>query len=138
MKTSSVISASLLVFGVLVVSAIEIPGREQNPMVNDAPPGWQPSAPRDEIRPTFAYEHNGGPDATGCLLIKADAREGLDASCVRVFPVTGGKSYRFSALYQAKSVSLERRSIVTKVDWQYAQGYSVPREQPTVATYRRC
>ena len=43
----------------------------------DAPNGWKPASPREEIRPVFACEPQGGPDKNGCLLIRADAREGL-------------------------------------------------------------
>src|SRR5690242_7068404 len=43
-----------------------------------APDGWTAAAPRDEIRPEFTYDPHGGPDGKGCLVIRADGREGLD------------------------------------------------------------
>ena len=103
----------------------------------EAPAGWHTSAPRDEIKPAFAYDSNGGADQAGCFVIRADAREGLDGAWTKAFPVSGGKDYRFCALYQAKGVALPRRSIVAKLDWQDAQGHSVPLDEPTVANYLR-
>jgi predicted amidohydrolase len=129
--------AFVLILVGLLVSGGEAPSQESSGSSADAPSGWHTTAPRDEIRPTFAYERNGGPDGAPCLLIKADAREGQDGSWVRVFQVTRGKHYRFSALYKATSVPLERRSIVAKLDWQDAQGRSVPSDKPTVANYLR-
>lgn len=105
--------------------------------VAGAPPGWQTFAPRDEIRPSFAFDSRSGVEGNGCFVIRADGREGQDGSWTRTFPITGGKHYRFSALYQAKSVSLPRRSIVAKLDWQDPRGGSVPLDEPTVANYLR-
>ena len=105
--------------------------------ISDAPPGWKTSAPREEIRPDFAFESLGGLDGNGCFVIRTDARGGQDGSWVRTFPVAGGKYYHFSAMYQAKSVDIPRRSIVAKLDWQDAQGASVPLDEPTVANYLR-
>ncbi|MGA2867143.1 MAG: carbon-nitrogen hydrolase family protein [Verrucomicrobiota bacterium] len=102
-----------------------------------APPGWQTAAPREEIRPAFAFAPQGGADGKGCLVIRADAREGLDGCWTRSYPVEGGKHYRFRALYQARSVAVPRRSVVAKLDWRDAQGRSVPLDEPTVAGYLR-
>jgi len=130
-------SAFLLVLTGVLVSGGELLSEEPSRSVPGAPSGWQATAPRDEIRPEFIFEPKGGPNGAECFVIKADAREGLDGAWVRTFPVTGGKSYRFSALYKAASVSLERRSIVAKLDWEDASGKSVPTDQPTVANYLR-
>src|SRR6266436_6240042 len=102
-----------------------------------APAGWSTAAPRDEIKPEFAFEPQGGADGRGCFIIRSDAREGLDGSWTRTFPVSGGKHYRFFALYKSKSVTLPRRSIVAKLDWQDADGKSVLLDEPTVASYLR-
>src|SRR3712207_5441252 len=83
-----------------------------------APDGWATAAPRDEIRPAFAYEPAGGPGGGPCLAIRADAREGLDGCWTRTFPVDGGKTYRFTALYRASNVPVPRRGIVAKLDWK--------------------
>jgi predicted amidohydrolase len=100
-----------------------------------APEGWQTAAPREEIRPAFAYESQGGADGKGSFITRADAREGLDGCWTRSFPVEGGKHYRFFALYKARSVAVPRRSVVAKLDWRDAQGRSVPLDEPTVAGY---
>src|SRR5262249_27981178 len=126
----------LVLVGVLLSSG-ETPSQKSSRSGADAPAGWHTTAPRDEIRPSFAYERNGGPDGAPCLVIKADARQGQDGSWARGFQGTGGKYYRFSALYKAIAVRLERRSIVAKIDWQDAQGRSVPSDKPSVANYLR-
>lgn len=104
---------------------------------NDAPPGWSTTAPRAEIRPEFSYERKGGADRQGAFVIRGAGRAGEDGCWTRSFPITGGKFYRFSALYQAKGVAVARRSVLAKVDWRDAQGRSVPLDQPTVAGYLR-
>jgi hypothetical protein len=80
-----------------------------------APDGWTTAAPRDEIRPAFAYEATGGPDGKGAFVITADHREGLDGWWTRTFPVEGGKHYRFQAFCQAKNVAVPRRSVVAQL-----------------------
>jgi predicted amidohydrolase len=102
-----------------------------------APNGWTTAAPRDEIRPAFAYDPAGGPDGKGCLTIKADGREGLDGWWTKTFPVTGGKHYRFAASYQAKGVAVPRRSVLVEIHWQDAKGRKVPLDEPAVTNYLR-
>jgi predicted amidohydrolase len=99
--------------------------------------GWRTYAPREEIRPTFAFEPQGGRDSSACFLIQTDAREGQDGSWTKIFTVTGGNYYHFSAVYKAKSVLVPRRSIIAKIDWQDAKGHSVILDEPTVANYLR-
>jgi predicted amidohydrolase len=105
--------------------------------VESVPEGWTTAAPRDEIRPEFAYDSTGGADGKGCFLIKADGRDGLDGWWQKTFPVTGGKHYRFGASYQAKGVALPRRSLVVELHWRDARGKHVPLDQPSVASYLR-
>src|SRR5919201_4706503 len=76
----------------------------------EAPDGWTTAAPREEIRPAFRYEPDGGPDGKAALVITADRREGLDGCWTKSFPVTGGKHYHFEAKFQAKGVAVPRRS----------------------------
>ncbi len=102
-----------------------------------APDGWSTAAPRDEIRPAFAYQSRGGADGGGCLLIRADHREGLDGYWKKDFAVMGGKTYQFRADYQAEGVSVPRRSIVAVIRWTDGQGRRVPLDQPTVTGYLR-
>jgi predicted amidohydrolase len=125
--------ASLLAWGWRGTAADTPSSRTAEP----APDGWTAAAPRDEIRPEFAYEPRGGPDEKGCLAIRADGREGLDGCWKKTFPVTGGKYYRFTASYQAKGVAVPRRSIVVELHWQDAQGKKVPLDHPAVSSYLR-
>src|SRR5436309_10325099 len=67
----------------------------KTPTAATAPGGWAAAAPRDEIRPDFAYDPHGGPSGLECLVIKADRREGLDGYWTIALPVAGGKHYRF-------------------------------------------
>src|SRR3954470_12752637 len=80
-----------------------------------APSGWSTHSPRDEIRPQFDFEPRGGPGGRPCMVIRSDAREGLDGAWVKTFPVTGGKHYRFVARYRADGVPVPRRSVVAKL-----------------------
>src|SRR5437762_2438884 len=99
--------------------------------------GWTAAAPRDEIRPEFAYDPKGGADGTGSLTIKADGREGLDGWWTKAFSITGGKHYRFEASFQAKGVAVSRRSIVVELHWRDARGRKVPLDRQPVTGYLR-
>lgn len=102
-----------------------------------APEGWTTAAPREEIRPQFAFDAQGGPGGTACFIIRADQREGLDGCWRKTFPIQGGKYYRVESFYQAKGVSVPRRSIVAKIHWQNDQGRPVPLDEPAVTSYLR-
>src|SRR5262245_57825819 len=126
--------ALLVVAGLLACAAA--PGTKA-PEAAAPPDGWTTAAPRPEIRPDFAYEPAGGPDGKGAFVITADRREGLDGWWTKTFPVTGGKHYRFQAVYRAKDVAVPRRSVVVKINWQDAQGKKVPLDEPAVTGYLR-
>lgn len=117
----------------LIKAGLAQPGHSDT---SNAPPrDWQPAAPRPEISPEFAYEPCGGLNGESALVIRADAREGLDGCWARSFHITGGKWYEFSAFFRARSVGSPRRSIVAKLDWRDAGGRAVPTDTPTVAGY---
>ena len=97
-----------------------------------APDGWSTASPRDEIRPEFSIDPTGGPDSGPCFVIRADSRDGLDGCWLRPFPVTGGRHYRFSALYRAENVPVPRRSVVAKLNWRDAKGRAMPLDDPAV------
>ncbi len=117
--------------------ALASPLWTQPPTAVSAPDGWTTAAPRDEIRPAFAFDPQGGPDGRGAFIIKADRREGLDGCWTKTFPVIGGKHYHFHALYQAKNLTVPRRSAVVKLNWQDAHGRKVPADAPTVTSFLR-
>jgi len=130
------ILASFLVFS-SIAGIFATPEPEPTPSNLNAPTAWKTGAPRDEIRPDFAFEPTGGADGKGCFVIRADSRAGLDGYWTQTFAIQGGKSYRFTAFYQAKSVALPRRSILAKLDWRDGKGQNVPLDEPTVAGYLR-
>jgi predicted amidohydrolase len=102
-----------------------------------APDGWTTTAPRDEIRPQFAFDSNGGPNGAGCFIIRADQREGLDGCWRKTFPVQGGQYYRFESSCKASGVLVPRRSIVAKINWQDDRGRQVTLDEPVVTSYLR-
>lgn len=129
--TTALAGVSLLIWSWLGVAA-------NAPRTPDkAPDGWTTAASRDEIRPDFAYEAEGGPDGNGCFLIKADLREGLDGCWKKTFPITGGKHYRFGARFWANGVALPRRSVVAEIHWRDGQGAKVPLDKQPITEYLR-
>jgi predicted amidohydrolase len=109
--------------------------REDRVSIDAAPDGWRAMAPRDEIRPSFAFDPKGGQDGNGALLIKHDGREGLDGYWTRTFQIEGGRHYHFSAQRQVQNVTLPRRSAVARVLWQDEKGRKVPHDDPAAAGY---
>jgi predicted amidohydrolase len=101
------------------------------------PDGWQTGSPRPELAPEFAYDAHGGADRSGCFMIRADQREGLDGYWTKTFPITGGKSYHFEALYGTTNVVTPRRSVVVKLHWRDSDGKQVPQDEPTPASFLR-
>lgn len=105
--------------------------------VAGAPDGWTVASPREEIRPDFAWEPQGGRNGRPAFVIRADAREGLHGAWVKTFPVEGGRSYRFHAVRKTENVALPRRSAVVKIQWLDAQGKRVPYDHSVVTGYLR-
>jgi predicted amidohydrolase len=130
-----VLASASLCCGPLAVSAVG-PDEGSN-TTTTAPRGWTASAPRDEIRPAFAFNPKGGADGKGCFTIQADQRDGLDGCWTKSFPVSGGKHYHFTAKYLASSVAVPRRSVVVELHWRDAGGKKVALDQPAVAGYLR-
>src|SRR5262249_25504174 len=109
--------AGLTLMAVTALAWSEPPSNVSAPSASAATSGWSSAAPRDEIRPNFAYQARGGPDGQECFVIKHDQREGLDGCWQKTWPLTGGKHYRFVAHYQATGVSAPRRSVVAELYW---------------------
>jgi predicted amidohydrolase len=122
----------------LLLAALVLPiaGQPAPPPASPAaPPGWTNASPRDEIRPAFAFEPRQGADGKGCLVIRADRREGLHGWWTKTYPVVGGKTYRFSALYQAANVAVPRRSVVVRILWRDESGKKVLVDEPTAKSF---
>jgi predicted amidohydrolase len=105
--------------------------------VAGAPDGWRVTAPRDEIRPEFAFEPRGGPDGRAAFSIQADDREGLDGAWVKTFPIEGGHYYRFAAVRKLENVGLPWRSAVVRIIWLGAKGQRVAYNDAIVSDYSR-
>ena len=101
----------------------------------DLPPGWQTAAPRDEIRPDFAFEPTGGPKRDGAFIISHDEREGLHGYFHITLPVTGGNHYRFHAVRKVENVAVPRRSCVVRILWRDNDGKSVAMSEPPATGY---
>jgi len=94
------------------------------------PEGWRAMSPREEIRPAFAFEAQGGPQRHGSLVITHDGRAGLDGWFQREFPVEGKTWVRFTAQRKLTGVTSARRSALVRVLWQDANGKMVRAEVP--------
>ena len=103
-----------------------------------APDGWTAAAPRDEIRPDFAYEAgessrvHGAASSSRPIIETASTAAGRSPS-----RSTGGEAYRFQASYRAEGVAVPRRSIVAEIHWRDARGRRSPWISPTVTSYLR-
>ena len=100
-----------------------------------APDGWTTAAPRDEIKPAFAFHPDGGPDHRGSFVIESDQREGLVGRWTKTFSVKGGQHYRFSALRKVTGGDSPRRTGVARVLWRDDKGKPIKHDDPSQATY---
>jgi hypothetical protein len=102
----------------------------------DAPEGWTTAAPRDEIKPAFAFNPTGGPDGRGSFVIESGPREGQMGHWAKTFAVKGGQHYRFGALRKFTGTDSARRSAVARLSWCDAKGHPVNHDEPSYASYR--
>lgn len=117
------VATSLMVSG---DSSPRTPKRGSDPL----PDGWTTHAPREEIRPTFAFLATGGPNKTGSLVITHDQRQGLDGWFQKTIPVNGGTWYSFEAHRQCLYVAEPRRSALVRIVWHDDAGKQVPANVP--------
>jgi putative membrane-bound dehydrogenase-like protein len=96
--------------------------------------GWACAAPRAEIRPVFAVEH-GGRTGGESLVIRTDARPGLQGHWYRSFPVEGGKHYRFTAFRKVRNIEIPRRTVYARILWYDGAGRIAMRDQPVAGPY---
>jgi len=109
---------------------------EQASLPTPAPPAmfearspWIPEAARSEIQPHF----ESGPE--GSLIIRTDAREGLDGHWRRTFAAKGANYVRFRALRRTENVPVPRRSTLVRIHWRDDQGRSVPHDAPGAVSF---
>jgi predicted amidohydrolase len=117
---------------VLLISAVHSSRAAEGP---SNPEGWTTAAPREELRPAFSYQPDGGRRGKSRLIIQTDPREGLDGYWVKDIPVEGGKSYRFQAFRRSENVESPRRSALVRIVWLDDQGKRVPEDRGTVTRY---
>lgn len=92
--------------------------------------GWTAKAPRDEIRPSFAFDERGGPNASGSLVITHDERRALDGWFERSYPVQGGEWRRLTAKRKLSQAPSARRSALVRIRWMDDAGRMVPADVP--------
>jgi predicted amidohydrolase len=97
--------------------------------------GWTGAAPRDEIKPNFAFDAHAGRGNSGALMISADQRDGLAGWWQKTFDVTGGKHYRFEAWRKAEHIETPRRAALVRVLWQDDKGQALTHEEVSDAPY---
>lgn len=97
---------------------------------------WTPVSPRDEIRPSFEKKETGGWKDGSVLSISADQRDGLMGHWEKSFPVTGGKTYRFSVMRKTEGITVPRRAAMVRLIWKNQNGQLVSRDEPSFASYR--
>jgi len=94
------------------------------------PAGWQAAAPREEIRPSFAFDARGGPQRNGAFVIVTGDSVAQHGWFQKAFPVDGGKFYRFEAVRRTENVAVPRRCAPVRVVWQDAAGKAVRADPP--------
>ena len=94
------------------------------------PPGWETAAQREEIRPAFAFEPQGGPKGDGAFVIVADNSVSQQGRVQKAFTVSGGKFYQFEALRKTANVEVPRRSTPVRIVWQDKEGKAVLADPP--------
>ena len=101
----------------------------------DTTDGWTTYSPRDEIKPEFSFDPNGGPKQDGSFIIESGANEGQQGGWTKTFAVESGKHYRFSALRKMAGVENERRFGVVRIHWRDKVGRHVHHAEPSNASY---
>lgn len=94
------------------------------------PEAWTSHSPREEIRPDFRYEPQGGQGGQPAIVITAKPSAAQQGWVEKVYPVTGGKAYRFETLRKFEHVETPRRSLVVRIRWTDANGKSVMDDIP--------
>jgi predicted amidohydrolase len=99
--------------------------------------GWTFASPRAEAAPEHAFNPKAGRDGKGALVAETGAGEQWIGAWEKVVPVQGGKHYQFTAWRKIQGVAEPRRSVVTRVIWQDAQGKQVTWEEPAKSGYAK-
>jgi predicted amidohydrolase len=100
-----------------------------------APQGWTTHAPREEIRPAFAYAASGGKDNGPRFIIESDSREGLAGWWQTTLPVSGGRHYTFQIYRRCANAASPRRTGVVRIQWRDNDGRPIPHDEISTASY---
>src|SRR4029079_4567905 len=103
--------------------------------VKGAPSGWTTLAPREEVKPSFRYEAQGGRGGREVFIISGDERDGTSGWWQKKFPIEGGKTYHFSAWRKTEGVASVRQSGLARVKWRDEKGNAIKRDERTVGRY---
>jgi predicted amidohydrolase len=132
---SALLACTALTVALLTGRSAETTPNKPAPALDQLPSGWETAAPRDEIRPAFAYDPTGGPKKDGAFIITDDDREGLHGYFHKTFPIAGGKYYHFRAVRKVQNVATPRRSVVARILWRDDRGRPVPLSEPPAKGY---
>jgi predicted amidohydrolase len=102
---------------------------------SEAPEGWSTASPRDEIKPAFTFDPDGGSDRRGSFVIESDQREGLMGKWTKALSVRGGTHYRLTVQRKFTGADSPRRAGVARVLWTDAKGKPVLHDAPSYASY---
>jgi predicted amidohydrolase len=119
----------------VVAAAPDLCAGEKPDQAAAAAAGWTTAAPRDEIRPDFHFEPDGGRRGAPRLILESDAREGLDGYWTKTFAVEGGRHYQFRAFRRVENVESPRRTALARIVWQDDRGRDVPEDRGVVSAY---
>jgi predicted amidohydrolase len=97
----------------------------QSTPTNASPGGWTAWTPRPEISPRLRVDTKGGRSGGGALEISTRNRSEFGAWRATLGGLTGERTYRFSAWYQARSIPFERRSVIARLEWLDAKANAV-------------
>lgn len=99
------------------------------------PQGWEPTAFREEIRPKFLHQPEGGRNKAEAFIIETDARDGLDGAWKRSFPVEGGAWYKFRVWRKTSGTSYPQQCSAITVLWKDAAGKAAIDDRKLVENY---
>jgi predicted amidohydrolase len=125
---------SLFRFLVLMLAPAVVSFADGSITPANPPEGWETAAPREEIKPTFAFYPTEGMRGAGTFVIVMDERPGLHGFWRKTFPVKGGTHYRFNTSRRVDNVPSPRRSAPVRILWQDDAGKPVVNDEPMVST----
>jgi len=118
----SSMKTALIISWIFVIQPIASMNLACAQSLESAPEGWTAESPRDEIRPNFSYESDGGPNAAGCFVMTATGQSENMGRWTRTVSVVGGRHFAFRVLRQANGIENPRRNTMVRITWQDDQG----------------